>query len=124
MRIASVIAVFLGFTGVALGAFGAHGLKDLVSPAMLEVWKTAVSYQMYHVLVTLVVSLCPALQASRAATAAAACFTVGIIIFSSSLYALVAFNMPGLGMVTPIGGALFLLGWLVLAVALLRRSGA
>ncbi len=121
MKDMSIVAAALGFTGVALGAFGAHGLQSMVSPAMLEVWKTAVSYQMYHVPVILLIGLLPTLQPRRLARLAGGCFIVGILVFSGSLYALVWFGVPRLGMITPVGGVLLLLGWLTLAVALMKK---
>jgi len=124
MKYLSVIAAFLGLVGVALGAFGAHGLQSLVSPAMLDVWKTAVSYQMYHVPVILLLGLLPALAPRRLILLAGCCFIAGVLVFSGSLYALVWFGVARLGMITPIGGVLLLLGWLTLAVALLKKPAA
>ena len=115
-RSVTIIAALLGLAGVALGAFGAHGLKSAVSPDMLDVWKTAVSYQMYHVPVILVLGLLPTVIGKRAVRIASYCFIVGVLVFSGSLYALVIFSLPQLGMVTPFGGALLLLGWLALIV--------
>lgn len=124
MKYLSVIAAVFGFVGVALGAFGAHGLQGLVSPAMLDVWKTAVSYQMYHVPVILLLGLLPALTPRRLILLAGYCFIAGVLVFSGSLYALVWFGVPRLGMITPLGGVLLLLGWLTLAVALLKKPAA
>ncbi|MCK9503120.1 MAG: DUF423 domain-containing protein [Porticoccaceae bacterium] len=118
----TIIAAILGFSGVALGAFGAHGLKAVVSPAMLEVWKTAVSYQMYHVAPILLLGLFPAVLGSKARCLASICFVAGVLIFSGSLYALVVFDIPLLGMVTPVGGGLLLLGWLTLTIGFATRT--
>jgi uncharacterized membrane protein YgdD (TMEM256/DUF423 family) len=117
----AIIAAVLGFTGVALGAFGAHGLKEIISPAQLEVWKTAVSYQMYHVPVILLLGLQPVLNCARTQTIIAGFLIVGVVIFSGSLYALVALNIPQLGMVTPIGGLSLLCGWAILFFALIKH---
>lgn len=87
------------FLAVACGAFGAHALKSRLSPEMLAVWETAVRYQVYHALALLVI---------RDATAAW-CFALGTLLFSGSLYG-VALGAR-LGMVTPVGGLLFLIGW-------------
>jgi len=121
-RAIPAIAALFGLSGVALGAFGAHGLQDLVAPPMLEVWKTAVSYQMYHTPVILLLGLLPGLRALALVRIAGGCFVVGTVVFSGSLYALVGLDIPRLGMITPIGGALLIVGWLVLMVALIKKS--
>ena len=118
----SVTATLLGFTGVALGAFGAHGLQGLVSGEMLEVWKTAVSYQLYHVPIILMLAFLSPFRERRAARIAAWCFVAGIVIFSGSLYVLVALDLPWLGMVTPVGGTLLLAGWLALTAAIVGKN--
>jgi uncharacterized membrane protein YgdD (TMEM256/DUF423 family) len=108
------LAAALGFVGVALGAFGAHGLRERLSPAMLEVYRTGVLYHLIHALALLAV----ALGADRLARprAVAALFTAGIVIFSGSLYALALTGARGLGAVTPVGGLLFMAGWVTLAL--------
>jgi uncharacterized membrane protein YgdD (TMEM256/DUF423 family) len=122
IRSVTIIAAVLGLVGVALGAFGAHGLKSAVSPDMLDVWKTAVSYQMYHTPVILMLGLLPALGGGKIRALASVCFIAGTLVFSGSLYALVILNIPGLGMVTPFGGLLLLLGWLTLIVGFATRA--
>jgi len=108
------LAAALGFVGVALGAFGAHGLRERLSPAMLEVYRTGVLYHLIHALALLAV----ALGADRLARprAVAALFTAGIVVFSGSLYALALTGARGLGAVTPVGGLLFMAGWVTLAL--------
>lgn len=106
------LAAIFGFLGVALGAFGAHGLQaTLVANGKLEVWHTATLYHLVHAVVLLVL-------ASRAVVAKAPfiLFTAGILIFSGSLYALALSNVKVLGAITPIGGLCFLAGWLLLIV--------
>jgi uncharacterized membrane protein YgdD (TMEM256/DUF423 family) len=120
-RLTLTIAALLGFTGVALGAFGAHGLRDVVSPDRLDVWKTAVSYQLYHVPVIMLLPLLTSLE-SRWRQRAAGCFIVGVMVFSGSLYLLVGLDIPQLGMVTPLGGVFLLAGWLSLLIAVLKKS--
>lgn len=124
------IAIFTGLSGflaVALGAFGAHGLRGTVEPSLLDVWQTAVQYQMYHAVVLLLIVLAGSLQPLRLLNWAAGLLIAGTLLFSGSLYALVLSGIKTLGMVTPVGGVLFLLGWLVLSFALLqwvaRRTG-
>ncbi len=101
------------FTGVALGAFGAHGLRARISPELLEVYRTGVLYHLLHALALLVVVL--AAERIRTARTVAWCFTLGIAIFGGSLYALALTGARWLGAITPIGGTLFLAGWVALA---------
>jgi uncharacterized membrane protein YgdD (TMEM256/DUF423 family) len=109
------IAAFLGFTGVSLGAFGAHGLRARVPAAMIEVWKTGVLYQVVHALALLgVVALGPRVGWPRAV---AGLFVAGVVVFSGSLYALVLSGQGWLGAVTPFGGAAFMGGWVALMMS-------
>lgn len=104
----------LGGLAVALGAFAAHAMKDHYEPAQLATFETGVRYQMYHALALLgcgVLGL-----GGRRTGAAAICFQLGVLLFSGSLYALVWTGTKWLGAVTPFGGVLFLVGWLLLAV--------
>lgn len=107
--------VFAGF-GVAGGAFGAHGLKKLVSPEMLDTWDKAVRYQIYHALGLLVVAWAISHWTSQARTFALGgwLFLGGIILFSGSLYLLVLSGTKWLGAITPFGGVAFVAGWLCL----------
>src|SRR5262249_20999706 len=113
MRVIAVLAAAFGFLGVAIGAFGAHGLAD---PHARELIEIGARYQMYHALAGFaVVALMHA--GVRRARWAAAFFYAGILLFSGSLYAR-AFGAPGaLGMLIPMGGTLFLIGWGVLTCA-------
>ncbi len=111
-----------GFLGVALGAFGAHGLKSRVAEDLLAVWNTGVQYHMYHALALLLVGWL--LQQSPADTAlrwAGGLFLAGILLFSGSLYTLVLSGVRPLGAITPIGGFAFLGGWLALAWGVFRQ---
>lgn len=102
---------------VAFGAFGAHGLKHLVTPEMLEVFKTGVTYQMWHALALILVALLQQLTPSNALlTWAGRLFFAGIIVFSGSLYLLVLLDQKWLGIITPLGGLAFLAGWTCLCV--------
>ncbi|MDN5849120.1 MAG: DUF423 domain-containing protein [Nitrococcus sp.] len=104
------------FLGVALGAFGAHGLRARVAPEMLAVWHTAVEYQLVHALGMLAVGLVlPQLTATSGVAGAGWLMLGGIVVFSGSLYGLVLTGARWLGAVTPFGGVLFLLAWLLLA---------
>ena len=107
----------LGGVGVALGAFGAHGLRGRLSPEMLAVFETGVRYHMYHALALLATSaLLPRID-SRAVLIAGWSFIAGIVLFSGSLYALALSGITTLGAITPLGGLAFIVGWISLAVA-------
>ena len=112
-----------GFVAVALGAFGAHGLKARVSPEYLAVWQAAVQYQMFHTLGLLAVAVAGQHLGRRASHWVGALFVAGIVVFSGSLYTLVLTDLRWLGAIAPIGGAAFLAGWIALAVAAIRRPG-
>ena len=117
-----LIGATFGFLGVALGAFGAHGLQDRLSPQMLSVFEIGVRYQMYHAFALLFVGFAiRAGQPSRLLTIAGWCFAGGIAIFSGSLYALALTGKTTLGAVTPLGGVAFLAGWALL-IATSRES--
>lgn len=102
---------------VALGAFAAHGLKERLDAGMLAVFETGVRYQVYHSLALFVVAWLVSRGGSGAVQAGGWCFLVGIALFSGSLYALAVTGMRRLGMITPIGGLLFLCGWAALALS-------
>ena len=111
-----LIGAVFGFLGVALGAFGAHGLRNRLSPDMLTVFETGVRYQMYHVFALLAVAAAAGhVGAVRLLTIAGWSFIAGIVIFSGSLYALALTGVTTWGAVTPIGGLAFLIGWACLA---------
>lgn len=104
----------LGFLGVAAGAFGAHALRSRLGADMLNVYETAVRYQMYHALALVLTGFMATRLYSSALTAAGLLFLIGIIIFSGSLYVLALSGTRWWGAVTPIGGVAFLAGWLAL----------
>lgn len=104
------LACFLGFATVALGAFGAHALKDRLSGEMLAIFETGVKYQMYHTLALLGFGLFKMLKV-HASNWPGYLFVAGIVIFSGSLYALALTGIKKWGMVTPIGGMLFIMAW-------------
>jgi len=106
-----------GFTGVTLGAFGAHALRTRLSPDMLAVFETGVRYQMYHASAILIVGLVMARMSGWMISAAGWLFTAGIVLFSGSLYLLALTGVTILGAVTPLGGVAFLLGWAFLVLA-------
>ncbi|MBX7245234.1 MAG: DUF423 domain-containing protein [Candidatus Sumerlaeaceae bacterium] len=114
------LGAFLAFLAVAAGAFGAHGLKDKVSPDMLTVFETAARYQMYHALALVLIGFVTEKFPGRLITVAGWLFIVGIAIFSGSLYALVLSGQRWLGAITPIGGVAFMAGWICFGIAALR----
>lgn len=111
-RSVTVCAALGALLAVGAGAFGAHGLREQLEPAALAAWATAADYQMYHSLALLALGLAPpAALAPRWHRVAIVCFAVGIVLFSGSLYLLALSGIRALGMITPLGGVLFLLGW-------------
>ena len=115
-------AAILGFSGVACGAFGAHALKDQLSANSLQIWQTAVQYQIAHALAILAVGVLLSSKPSRILERAAGLFAVGVVIFSGSLYVLAISGLTWLGAVTPLGGLCFLAGWALLGVGSLKAS--
>lgn len=114
-------AGFLGAAGVTLGAFGAHALKDRLSPDMLEVWHTAVQYQLWHVLAAAVAGVWLLSRPNAAWIGAAGwSWLAGVVLFSGSLYLLALSGIRWLGAITPLGGLLLIAGWLLIAMAALR----
>lgn len=110
----AVAAATFGFTAVALGAFGAHALRPLLSPQAMDWWRTGVEYHLVHSVVLLALAFVPA--KFRARTFAVAAFLFGILLFSGSLYLLALTDARWLGAVTPLGGASLLAGWVALGV--------
>lgn len=120
-RVFFLLGTLFGALGVALGAFGAHALKERLSADLLATFETGVRYQMYHALalVAVVVALGRWPDSSLAVTAGWL-FVAGIILFSGSLYGLALLDVRILGAVTPLGGVAFIAGWLCLLLAAWR----
>ncbi len=112
----------LAFLAVMLGAFGAHGLKNVLSPELLMVYQTAVDYQMWHAIGLLIIGLIQLQKPSVLLTTAGWFMFTGIVIFSGSLYALSLTGIKLLGAITPIGGASFLIAWLLLAYTSIKSE--
>ena len=111
------VAGLAGALGVAIGAFGAHGLADVVSPEHIERWwNTGARYHLVHTAALVGVAAHPA-KGARALSVAGVLFVVGILLFSGSLYAMTLTGITKLGMITPLGGLAFIVGWLALAFA-------
>ena len=120
-RLLLSFAAVSGFLSVCLGAFAAHGLKHHIAPESLAIWQTGVQYQMYHALALLAVGLLYQTQASKALKLSGLAFILGSFLFSGSLYALALGAPKALGVITPVGGLSFLVGWAALVVHALRR---
>ncbi|MBN2785897.1 MAG: DUF423 domain-containing protein [Pontiellaceae bacterium] len=114
------IGSFSGALSVILGAFGAHGLKEKLSEKMLANWMTGVEYQFYHTLALLLLGLLALHLPARAIGGAGWAFTIGITLFSGSLYVMALTGITKLGMITPIGGLAFIVGWVLLAVSVIK----
>ncbi len=119
-RTFGVLGAAFGFLAVALGAFGAHGLRGALTPGDLATFETGARYQMYHALALLALTALGPHLSRGVLRLTGWAFTLGILLFSGSLYALVLSGIRGLGAVTPFGGVAFLLGWGFLGWGLLR----
>lgn len=102
--------------GVALGAFGAHGLKPRLSADLLAIYETGVRYHLVHGLALFVAAWLAGEDQSRSARIAGVLFALGILLFSGSLYLLALTGVRSLGAITPLGGAAWLAGWLLIAL--------
>ena len=112
-----LIAALAGFLGVALGAFGAHGLRARLSPEMLAVFETGVRYHLVHAVALLALAGLMNRLNGWLVTTAGWLFVAGIVLFSGSLYLLALTGVTILGAITPLGGLAFLAGWACLAFA-------
>lgn len=123
-----LLGIVMAATAVILGAFGAHGLKKIVTPEQLEVFKTGVQYQFYHALGMIIAALIGQQIEHNLINRAAWLFFFGIIAFSGSLYAMTllnALNTEGvkwIGAITPVGGLLFILGWIILGLGVSKNQ--
>jgi uncharacterized membrane protein YgdD (TMEM256/DUF423 family) len=117
-----LVAALFGLLGVAAGAFGAHGLESRVSAEQLEWWGTGARYQQIHAVALLLVGW-GAGEWTKWRARSAWCFTLGMIVFAGTLYAMTLGGPRILGAVTPIGGILLMLGWATVGVdAIARRQ--
>jgi uncharacterized membrane protein YgdD (TMEM256/DUF423 family) len=116
MKRVLTIAAISGMLAVVLGAFGAHSLKKIISPEMLEVYKTGVQYQFYHTFALFTVGILIHFNPSKTLKWSANLFMIGIVLFSGSLYALATSGIKILGIITPFGGVAFIAGWILLAM--------
>lgn len=119
-------AAVLGATGIMLGAFGAHGLKKIVTPEAVATFETGVRYQIYHALFLLFIGT-TALLSDKAKKAIMILTVAGVVLFSFSIYflacdTLFSFDFKKVGFITPIGGLLLIAAWTVLFLNILRRK--
>ena len=127
MKLFLIVGTLLAGLAVALGAFGAHGLKKLVDAETISIYQTGVQYQMYHALALIIVGILAQRSDSSLLSYAGFFFIGGIVCFSGSFYLLSSFRamnktVPGFVYpITPLGGILFILGWLLLLFALIKK---
>ena len=115
-----IIAALYGAVAVALGAFAAHGLKSRLSEQLLTVFQTGVTYQFYHTLALLLAGLWLRFAPSPWVAASGIFWALGVVLFSGSLYALALTSIKWFGPITPLGGLLFILGWICLLVGAVK----
>jgi len=123
-----LIAAVTGALAVILGAFGAHSLREVLSPEKVATWNTGVEYQFYHTFAILLVAALSDTIGARRSLTITYLFLAGIICFSGSIYLLATREATGmdwvlsLGPVTPIGGLLFITGWVVMFLSVMRSG--
>lgn len=115
------IAALLGMVAVILGAFGAHGLEKTLDTRMLQRFHTGVEYQFYHTAALLAVGLLWERTQAQLLAYAGYAFTLGVLLFSGSLYTYATTGITGIALITPIGGLAFIAGWGLLLTHLIRR---
>lgn len=119
-KIFFAIASFMMALGIALGAFGAHGLKSILDETMLKIYNTGIAYQFYNTLGLFLATIIYSLKPTKKIFISLWLIIIGMIIFSFSLYLLTILNMPILGAITPIGGTLLIIAWLTLTYGILK----
>ncbi|WP_438863212.1 DUF423 domain-containing protein [Neptunicella sp.] len=120
MRKTLASAALLAFIAVVAGAFGAHGLKSILTEGQLLSWQTAVRFQFFHCLGLILLVILYRQQADKLLRWSAGFMLAGVLLFSGSIYMLLLTGMSWLGPVTPIGGICLMMGWLLLVVSALR----
>jgi uncharacterized membrane protein YgdD (TMEM256/DUF423 family) len=117
-----VSATIFGFLSVALGAFGAHSLKNVLDEYGKTIYEKAVVYQMFHAIALLAVGLLQHVAKTTSFSFAGWGFFTGVVLFSGSLYLLAITGMKWLGAITPIGGVAFLFGWICFSFSIIRAN--
>ncbi len=118
-----IAGVVFGLTAVIIGAFGAHGLENLLEPAQIATFETGVKYQMYHALLLLIVSFFALSEKSKKTIFIL--LLLGILLFSGSIYglatnALTSFDFTTIALLTPIGGTLLIISWVILLIQFIK----
>tara|TARA_R110001583_G_scaffold19176_1_gene75394 strand:- start:30608 stop:31012 length:405 start_codon:yes stop_codon:yes gene_type:complete len=121
-RLFLLLGAILGASGVGLGAYASHDLKSWASIAQLEYFQLAVTYQLFHAITLVLVSIVGIFFSNRWIIASQITYVLGILFFSGSLYLYVFTGTKMLGMITPIGGLLLIIAWLLFAVSIFRKS--
>jgi len=122
-----ILGTVLAGLSVVLGAMGAHGLERIADAKTMEIYKTGVQYQMYHALALLFLGLMTGRMAGSLVNYSGFFFIAGVVFFSGSLYLIASLKTmnkvvpPLVGIMTPIGGVFFILGWVLLLVSFLRK---
>jgi len=126
MRKESKVAIFIGAfylcVGIMLGAFAAHGLKDILNEYQMDILQTGVKYQLIHGVALLILGLLCSLYQQRLFYVALVCIALGVALFSFSLYAIAFLGISVLGIITPIGGVFMISGWLITMYAVFRNK--
>lgn len=123
-----ILGTIFGVLAVIIGAFGAHTVSQYVSAETLQTYETGVRYQFYHVFALLTLGALGSQCSSRLAAWAGGLFSVGILLFSGSLYAITAIKASGgvvtaaVGLMTPLGGMFFIAGWIIFLIAVANIS--
>ncbi|MFJ8263145.1 DUF423 domain-containing protein [Rummeliibacillus sp. NPDC094406] len=123
MKFNIIAGAVYAFLSVAIGAFGAHGLKNVLTEQYAKVWETGVQYQMFHAIGLIVIGILMSkslIGPSSLLSRAGILMFIGVILFSGSLYVLAITQIKVLGAITPIGGVLFLVAWLLVILAALK----
>ena len=115
-----ITGALLAGLSVVLGAFGAHGLKSVLTAQQLNTFEIGVRYQMYHALALLLLPALSGVVSSTWANRVAFCFVTGTVLFSGSLYALGISSIKWFGPITPLGGMFFIIGWVLLVIGLIK----
>jgi uncharacterized membrane protein YgdD (TMEM256/DUF423 family) len=123
-----VLGAIFALLAVVLGAFGAHALKQVLSPELLQTFETGVRYQFYHSFALLICGIVYVYNPSKALHIASNLFAAGIVLFSGSIYALVMLKsqgkvgLAGLGILTPIGGLMFISAWFFFILSVVKKK--
>lgn len=121
-KLSLVIVALFGATGVSLGAYGSHGLSQWASPIQIGYFQLAVTFQLLHSIALLALSILSIWTTNRYILVSQICFSVGILFFSGSLYLYVMTGREILGAITPIGGLLLIIAWLLIVPAVLKNK--